>query len=74
MGALIAITSRENFQADDHKFLFFYKEIWKRRKSLPLPFGVITCTRSSTVTLFVPFFFIYALVSQKKFSNIETKH
>lgn len=38
----------------------------ERKKDLPLPFGVITCTRSSTVTLFLPFFFINDLPSSRK--------
>lgn len=36
-------------------------KLLKEKKSPPLPLGVITCTRSSTVTLFLPFFFINAL-------------
>lgn len=45
----------------------------KKKKNLPLPFGVMTCTRSSTVTLFLPFFLVYALVeSNQKTNTIES--
>ena len=51
--------------ADDYK-----ENNRKLNRFLPLPFGVIKCTRSSTVTLFLPFFLIYALsfIKVKDFS------
>jgi urea transporter len=46
-----------------------------KQLTIPRPFGVITCTSSSTVTLFLPFFFTKALQkkSMKNF-NFEKSH
>lgn len=73
MDVLNTVSSRENFQADDHKFLFFLKRNLEKKEILTSALWgdyMYKIIHSDIICTFL----LYICPNESKEINVETKH